>query len=109
MVHGKKRIPYWRDRRLNGLAEPEYDVAISLGLPCEPEDSQYGEYRLNHRATYLPGIINSLISENYPQELHLFLPSRAKPQNEHVLSPKTVPNNTLYRPNRSHESNTIPP
>ena len=46
MVHGKKRIPYWRDRRLNGLAGPDYDAIISFGLPIEPEDSQYGEYRL---------------------------------------------------------------
>ena len=47
MVHGKKRIPYWIDRRLNGLAGPEYHAIISFGLPIEPEDSQYGEYRLN--------------------------------------------------------------
>ena len=33
------------DRRLNGLAGPEYDATISFGLPIEPEDSQYGEYR----------------------------------------------------------------
>ena len=46
MVHGKNRIPYWIDRRLNGLAGPEYDATISFGLPFEPEDSQYGEYRL---------------------------------------------------------------
>ena len=46
MVHGKKRIPYWIDRRLNGLAGPEYHAIISFGLPIEPEDSQYGEYRL---------------------------------------------------------------
>ena len=46
MVHGKNRIPYWIDRRLNGLAGPEYDATISFGLPIEPEDSQYGEYRL---------------------------------------------------------------
>ena len=45
MVHGKKRIPYWRDRRLNGLAGPEYHAIISFGLPIEPEDSQYGKYR----------------------------------------------------------------
>ena len=46
MVHGKNRISYWIDRRLTGLAGPEYDVAISLGLPCEPEDCQYGESRV---------------------------------------------------------------
>ena len=46
MVHGKNRIPYRIDRRLPGLAGPDYDAAISFGLPIEPEDSQYGEYRL---------------------------------------------------------------
>ena len=53
MVHGKNRISYWIDRRLTGLAGPEYDVAISLGLPCEPEDCQYGESRSNSLADYL--------------------------------------------------------
>ena len=48
MVHGKNRIPYWIDRRLSGLAEPDYDTTISSGLPIEPEDSQYGEYRLRY-------------------------------------------------------------
>ena len=42
MVQGKNRIPYWIDRRLNGLAGPDYDDTISFGLPIEPEDSQYG-------------------------------------------------------------------
>ena len=46
MVHGKNRIPYWIDRRLTGLAGPDYDAPISLGLPIEPEDSQYGKYRI---------------------------------------------------------------
>ena len=46
MVHGKNRIPYWIDRRLNGLAGTEYHAIISFGLPIEPEGSQYGEYRL---------------------------------------------------------------
>ena len=46
MVHGKNRIPYWIDRRLTGLAGPDYAATISFGLPFEPEDSQYGEYRL---------------------------------------------------------------
>ena len=46
MVHGKNRIPYWIDRRLTGLAGPDYDATISFGLPFESEDSQYGKYRL---------------------------------------------------------------
>ena len=47
MVHGKNRIPYWIDRRLTGLAGPEYDATISFGLPFESEDCPYGESRLN--------------------------------------------------------------
>ena len=47
MVHGKNRIPYRIDRRLTGLAGPDYDAPISFGLPLEPEDSQYGKYRFN--------------------------------------------------------------
>ena len=46
MVHGKNRIPYRIDRRLTGLAGPDYGAIISFGLPIEPEDSQYGESRL---------------------------------------------------------------
>ena len=46
MVHGKNRIPYRIDRRLTGLAGPEYHAIISFGLPLEPEDSQYGKCRL---------------------------------------------------------------
>ena len=46
MVHGKNRIPYWIDRRLTGLAGPEYDATISFGLPFESEDCPYGESRL---------------------------------------------------------------
>ena len=49
MVHGKNRNPYWIDRRLNDLAGPEYHAIISFGLPIEPEDSQYGESRLDCR------------------------------------------------------------
>ena len=46
MVHGKNRIPYWIDRSLTGLAGPDDDATISFGLPIEPENSQYGEYRI---------------------------------------------------------------
>ena len=46
MVHGENRTPYWIDRRLAGLAGPEYHAIISFGLPIEPEDSQYGKSRL---------------------------------------------------------------
>ena len=44
--HGENRIPYRIDRSLTGLAGPEYHAIISFGLPIEPEDSQYGEYRV---------------------------------------------------------------
>ena len=47
MVRGKNRIPYWIDWRLTGLAEPDYGATISFGLPIEPEDSQYGKYRVS--------------------------------------------------------------
>ena len=46
MVRGKNRIPYWIDWRLTGLAGPDYGATISFGLPIEPEDSQYGKYRV---------------------------------------------------------------
>ena len=46
MVHGENRIPYRIDRRLIGLAGPEYHAIISFGLPIEPEDSQYGKSRI---------------------------------------------------------------
>ena len=55
MVHGENRISYRIDRRLNGLAGPDYDATISFGLPIEPEDSQYGEYRFTLLTiSYLP-------------------------------------------------------
>ena len=53
MVHGKNRIPYWIDRRLTGLAGSHDDATISLGLPIEPEDSQYGKYRFNRAVSPL--------------------------------------------------------
>ena len=46
MLYDCKRISYWIDRRLSGLAGPDYDTTISFGLPLEPEDSQYGKSRL---------------------------------------------------------------
>ena len=46
MLYDCKRISYWIDRRLTGLAGPDYDPNISFGLPLEPEDSQYGKSRL---------------------------------------------------------------
>ena len=48
MVHGKNRISYRIDRRLTSLAGPDDDATISFGLPFEPEDSQYGEYRMQN-------------------------------------------------------------
>ena len=46
MLYDCKRISYWIDRRLSGIAGPDYDATISFGLPLEPEDSQYGESRV---------------------------------------------------------------
>ena len=45
MLYDCKRISYRIDRRLSGLAGPDYDATISFGLPIEPEDSQYGKYQ----------------------------------------------------------------
>ena len=45
MLYDCKRISYWIDRSLTGLAVPDYDAAISFGLPFEPEDCQYGKSR----------------------------------------------------------------
>ena len=42
MVHGKNRIPYRIDRRLTGLAGPDYDATISFGLPFDPETPNMG-------------------------------------------------------------------
>ena len=53
MVHGENRIPYWIDRSLTGLAGPEYHATISVGLPFEPEDSQYGKSRPTRKETAL--------------------------------------------------------
>ena len=57
MVHGKNRIPYWIDRRLTGLAGPEYHAIISFGLPIEPEDSQYGKSWLKGRPVADPFVV----------------------------------------------------
>ena len=46
MLYDCKRISYWIDRRLTGLAGPDYAATISFGLPLEPEDSQYGKSRV---------------------------------------------------------------
>ena len=42
MVHGINRIPYRINLRLSGLAGLDHTATISLGLPFESEDSQYG-------------------------------------------------------------------
>ena len=39
------RISYRIDRRLTALASPDYDATVSLWLPFEPEDCQYGKSR----------------------------------------------------------------
>ena len=42
MFHGRNRIPYRIDRRLTGLAGPDNNATISLGLPFEPETPNMG-------------------------------------------------------------------
>ena len=68
MVHGKNRIPYRIDRRLTGLAGPDYDATISFGLPLEPEDSQYGAGRVQrctHRIAFEKSAHNRLLGEKH--------------------------------------------
>ena len=47
VLYDCKRISCWIDRRLTGLAGPDYDAPISFGLPFESEDCQYGKSRLH--------------------------------------------------------------
>ena len=47
MLYDCKRISCWIDRRLTGLAGPEYHAIISFGPPFESEDCQYGKSQLN--------------------------------------------------------------
>ena len=42
IVHGKKRIPCWIDRRLTGLAAPDYDATISWGCPLSLKTPNMG-------------------------------------------------------------------
>ena len=53
MLYDCNRISYRIDRRLTGLAGPDYDAAISFGLPLEPEDSQYGKSRCKRGESHL--------------------------------------------------------
>ena len=55
MVHGKNRIPYRIDRRLTGLAGPDYDATISFGLPFELGDCPYGKSRSFSRSLLSSG------------------------------------------------------
>ena len=59
MVHGKNRIPYRIDRRLNGLADLTMMLPSRLGCPLSRktpnmgntgEDSLYGKSRLKQLA-----------------------------------------------------------
>ena len=44
MVYDGNRTPYRTDRALTGFEGHDYDAAILIGMPYEPEDSQYGKY-----------------------------------------------------------------
>ena len=72
MVHDKNRIPYWIDRRLNGLAGPEYDATISFGLPFALGDCQYGNSRLNLPLLYY-GFLNEPRAPCYRDSAYLLL------------------------------------
>ena len=72
MVHGKNRISYRIDRRLNGLAGPEYDATISFGLPFAIGDCQYGESRINLPLIYY-GFLNEPRAPCYRDSAYLLL------------------------------------
>ena len=61
----KNRIPYRIDRRLSGLAGPDYDATISFGLPLEPEDSQYGKSRSRCNGRRAESIAMGTYSQSY--------------------------------------------
>ena len=75
MVHGKNRIPYRIDRRLSGLAGPDYDATISFGLPLEPEDSQYGKSRMSPLLQRIPEHKNCQPQEDWAYETGSILSS----------------------------------
>ena len=56
-VYDCKRISYWIDRRLSGLAGPDYAAPISFGLPFESEDSRYGKYRFSASEALSPDLL----------------------------------------------------
>ena len=63
MVHGENRISYRIDRRLSGLAGPDYDATISFGLPIELGDCPYGKYRFS-RNGQLVGVNTSILARD---------------------------------------------
>ena len=68
MLYDCNRIPHRIDRRLTGLAGPDYDATISFGLPLEPEDCQYGKSRLDgqHRLAALEFAISGKDEKQQP-------------------------------------------
>ena len=70
MLYDCKRISYRIDRRLTGLAGPDYDATISFGLPLEPEDSQYGKSRIKRLANWnmFSGVVNFQLRHPVLQE-----------------------------------------
>ena len=74
MVHGKNRIPNWIDRRLSGLAGPDYDATISFGLPFEPEDSQYGKYRYKRIPYWIDRRLTGFAVPDYDATISFGLP-----------------------------------
>ena len=62
MFYDCKRIPSWIDRRLTGLARPDYDATVSFGLPFESEDCHYGKYRHSSLAFSLTPRVRTAVS-----------------------------------------------
>ena len=98
MVHGKNRIPYWIDRRLTGLAGPEYHAIISFGLPLESEDCQYGKSQLQPIREKAPAVTVQTSGD--------LLDQRHRRQGNLALSKAVSPPSAGIRPLKSEQ---LPP
>ena len=91
MVHGKNRISYRIDRRLSGLAGPDYDATISFGLPIEPEDSQYGKSRVYGPFCVSGPAVTAPRRRAVPYSVHMIRGSVYSPWAGHVCRPFLTP------------------
>ena len=78
MVHGKNRIPYWIDRRLTGLAGPDYAATISFGLPLSLETAHMGNTGYKTLSSSGPQYLQSIVYTSPVVEAHLKLIGRVR-------------------------------